>query len=202
MCLFCENCGFKSNEIKSAGKIQLFGTRIMLQVKSAKDLDREVLKSDTAGIEIPEIELQLAEGGLGGVYTTVEGLLSKLHDRLKDANPFWTGDSVNKNHSVNQDTKSLRFLEVLENLANMRIGKRFPFTLIIDDPLSNSFISPIGHSTVNDNNAQKVRSNSSTSTCSYDTNVDIVTYERTDDQNETLGLNSLRTENDQDDNML
>jgi zinc finger protein len=170
-------------------------------VKSAKDLDREVLKSDTAGIEIPDVELHLAEGGLGGVYTTVEGLLSKLHDRLKDANPFWAGDSVNKNHSIiKYEAKSLRFLTLLENLASMKSGNRFPFTLIIDDPLSNSFIGPIDHSIVN-HNAQMGRNGYSTSTRSNDSDLDIVTYERTDDQNETLGFNSFKIEHDQDINI-
>jgi zinc finger protein len=40
-----------------------------------EDLKRDLFKSETAGISIPELELELAHGTLGGVYTTVEGVL-------------------------------------------------------------------------------------------------------------------------------
>ena len=36
-----------------------------------QDLKRDVIKSDTASVEIPELELELSHGSLGGVYTTV-----------------------------------------------------------------------------------------------------------------------------------
>ena len=42
------------------------------------DLKRDLFKSETAGLAIPEIELELACGTLGGVYTTVEGILEKI----------------------------------------------------------------------------------------------------------------------------
>jgi zinc finger protein len=99
MALFCEKCGYKSNEIKGGGAIPKFGTKITLRITSEDDLAREILKSDTAGIAIPELELELDEGGLDGVYTTVEGLLEKLHDRLTKANPFGSGDSATKQHT-------------------------------------------------------------------------------------------------------
>ena len=35
-------------------------------------------QSDTAGVRIPELELELASGTLGGVVTTVEGLITKI----------------------------------------------------------------------------------------------------------------------------
>jgi zinc finger protein len=35
-----------------------------------------VLKSDSCSVQIPELELELGTGTLGGVYTTVEGLVS------------------------------------------------------------------------------------------------------------------------------
>ena len=36
---------------------------------------------------------ELGNGSLGGVYTTVEGLLVKIHKSLTDNNPFATGMS-------------------------------------------------------------------------------------------------------------
>jgi len=39
-------------------------------------LRRDVFKSDSARMMIPEIELELEYGTLGGVYSTIEGLLA------------------------------------------------------------------------------------------------------------------------------
>jgi zinc finger protein len=37
-----------------------------------------MLQSDTASVAIPELELELAAGTLGGLVTTVEGLLTNI----------------------------------------------------------------------------------------------------------------------------
>ena len=39
-----------------------------------------VYQSDTAGVKIPELDLELASGTLGGVVTTVEGLITKISE--------------------------------------------------------------------------------------------------------------------------
>lgn len=46
-----------------------------MKFENEKDLCRDVFKSDTAKLIIPEIELELGTGTLGGVYSNVEGLL-------------------------------------------------------------------------------------------------------------------------------
>jgi C4-type Zn-finger protein len=38
------------------------------------------LQSDSASVEIPELELELAPGTLGGLVTTVEGLLTNISE--------------------------------------------------------------------------------------------------------------------------
>ncbi|KAL2906562.1 Zinc finger protein ZPR1-like protein [Bienertia sinuspersici] len=35
-------------------------------------------QSDSAGVKIPEVDLELASGTLGGMVTTVEGLVTKI----------------------------------------------------------------------------------------------------------------------------
>ena len=55
--------------------------------KDPTDLHRDVLKSSTASIEIPELDFYMAPGSLGGIYTTIEGLLKQIHDKLLSANP-------------------------------------------------------------------------------------------------------------------
>lgn len=37
-------------------------------------------QSDTASVKVPELELELASGTLGGVVTTVEGLITKISE--------------------------------------------------------------------------------------------------------------------------
>jgi zinc finger protein len=57
-------------------------------VDSIPDLKRDLFKSDTCKVIIPEVELELDYGTLGGQYTTVEGLLEKIHDHLGGKNHF------------------------------------------------------------------------------------------------------------------
>lgn len=137
-------------------------------MESTEDLKRDVLKSDSAAMQIPELELELQHGTLGGytkmtlffivhtlflysvyalltsrVYTTVEGLLLKITSNLRDNNPFCFGDSSVLHHSSDEsmtDSKS-RFDEFIARLDAVASGKIFPFTLVIRDPLGNSFIS-------------------------------------------------------------
>ena len=189
MCLLCEQCGYKSNEIKGGGAIPEFGTKCELYVKDAQDLKREVLKSDTAGISVPELDLELQEGGMDGVYTTVEGLLIKMHDRLRDAQPFGMGDAAIKQHANNDGTQfsapsaeHIQYMGFLTRLKDIASGKHFPFTLIITDPLSNSFVG--SHP---DRGRQDVLS------LEGDEGLSVEEFERTEEQNESLGLNDLKT---------
>lgn len=82
MAFSCEYCGYKSTEIKQGGGISDKATKITFDVKNASDLNRDVFKSDTTYFAIPELDLELAPGTLGSVYTTVEGLIEKIHEHL------------------------------------------------------------------------------------------------------------------------
>ena len=94
MATSCEKCGFKSNEIKSAGQISDKGKKLTLSLLSTRDLSRDILKSDSCSLEIPEIELKLETGTLGGRFTTIEGLLTQVHNELKEKCMFALGDSA------------------------------------------------------------------------------------------------------------
>ena len=202
MSMVCDGCGYRSNEIKGGGGVPKYGTKITLAVDSVEDLAREVLKSDTAGVEIPEIELTLEEGGLDGLYSTVEGLLNRMHERLALTNPFGIGDSAVKQHRSNNGGEfseiapsHVKYAEFLSKLKSMAEGKILPFTLIIDDPLSNSFIGPI----VSVANALALQSEKEGNKLCYanysDSSIGIEEYTRSYDQNELLGLNDMKTEN-------
>ena len=80
-------------------------------------------------LEIPEVELELQPGTLGSVYTTVEGILDKIIEHLDANNPFGQGDSAtNKQFEI-----------FLMKLTELKEGNK-PFTIILDDPISNCFI--------------------------------------------------------------
>lgn len=73
-------------------------------------------------------------GTLGGVFTTVEGLLEKLTDHFRQNNQF-----------VDSDKEfGERIALLLKDLDEMREGKR-KFTMILVDPLAHSFIANPNH---------------------------------------------------------
>ncbi|XP_022892473.1 zinc finger protein ZPR1-like isoform X2 [Olea europaea var. sylvestris] len=90
----CDACGYRNSEVKPGGRIPLKGKKIKVHVKNIKDLNRDVIKSDTASIKIPEIDLELVSGTLGGLVTTVEGLISKISESLERVHGFTFGDSL------------------------------------------------------------------------------------------------------------
>lgn len=195
MSLHC-SCGYISNEVKPSGSISKYATKIALQIQNGEDLLREVLKSDSAGVEIPDLELELGEGGLGGLYTTVEGLLTTMFERLSQAKPFWSSDNENNALELNEtspNVRVLRFDEVLLKLRDMKEGKTFPFTLIIQDPLSNSFVGPTPKAVI-ELATQPKHENHQRYPKYIDPGIKIHEYERSSNQNEVLGLNDIKTE--------
>ncbi len=105
------------------------------------------------------------------MFTTVEGILDKICNQLEN-NPFGSGDSRDNNNIQN-------FIMKIRDLQQFR--KKF--TLIIDDPLSNCFIFPRGSTEENDLSG-----------------IIKEEYERTDEQNDQLGLNDMKVDNYEEDN--
>ncbi|KAG9410461.1 hypothetical protein AC1031_018501 [Aphanomyces cochlioides] len=166
MAFNCEHCGFKTNEVKAGGAIPPFGEHIELRVQDSSYLDRDVLKSDSACVNIPELELEMMPGSLGGLYTTIEGLLDKIRENIETGNPFAVGDSDGGRSGLKT------WLARLDELKNGA-----PFTLIIEDPLANSFIySPVG-------------------SAADDPDMKCESYERSEEENDQLGLLDMKVEN-------
>ncbi|KAJ3299695.1 nucleolar zinc-finger protein [Borealophlyctis nickersoniae] len=161
----CDSCGYRSNEVKAGGAISEKGKRITLRMTDTEDLSRDILKSETCGLSVPEAELELTAGTLGGRFTTVEGLLRQIHDELEARAPFQAGDSATSEEKV----RFSKFLDKLDEVIQM---KNPPYTLILDDPLANSYLQNIYAP-------------------DEDPNMTIEMYERTWEQNEFLGLNDV-----------
>jgi zinc finger protein len=78
---------------------------------------------------LPDIELEIGYGTIGGVFTTVEGLLEKIHNYFEESSPFVDSDQE----------LAARIFVLLQDLSEMSSGKRL-FTMIMIGP-SHSFIS-------------------------------------------------------------
>ncbi|KAJ7102543.1 zf-ZPR1-domain-containing protein [Mycena belliarum] len=162
----CDRCGYRDNEVKSGSAISDKGKRIVLKVEDREDLSRDILKSETAGLEIPEINLVLQHGTLGGRFTTLEGILEQIYEELSEK-VFASGDSSN---AEGRST----FEDFLGKLKEVKEASR-PFTLIIDDPLANSYVQNLYAP-------------------DPDPNMTVEAYDRTWEQDEELGLNDIKVE--------
>lgn len=131
MSFSCPECGFKNSEIQSAGEIQQRGSRYVLKVTRKEDLNRQLVKSDTAVVQIEEIELEIPAGR--GQLTNVEGILSMVKEDLEQGQKERKAASPEIYEKINR---------IIENLAHLADGSRLPFTISIDDPAGNSSIEP------------------------------------------------------------
>jgi zinc finger protein len=176
MAFVCQKCGFRNNEVKGGGPISSVGHRLTLSVPSKKDdpesfkqdMSRDVVKSTTAGLLIPELELEVTPGSLGGMYTTVEGLLTTARDRLMEGDlASMSGDSAMPERLTKFDEFERKFDQILNG--------ELPFTFIINDPLANSYIySPTAPEP--------------------DPRLKTEEYIRDEEQNEEFGLSDMKTE--------
>uniref|UniRef100_A0A2K5R0X6 Zinc finger protein ZPR1 n=1 Tax=Cebus imitator TaxID=2715852 RepID=A0A2K5R0X6_CEBIM len=162
----CENCGHRTNEVKSGGAVEALGTRITLHITDPSDMTRDLLKSETCSVEIPELEFELGMAVLGGKFTTLEGLLKDIRE-LVTKNPFTLGDSS----SPGQAEKLQEFSQKMDQIIEGNMKAHF----IMDDPAGNSYLQNVY--APEDDPEMKVER-----------------YKRTFDQNEELGLNDMKTE--------
>ncbi|XP_042444381.1 zinc finger protein ZPR1-like [Zingiber officinale] len=163
----CDLCGYRSSELKAGGEIPERGKRITLSVQNFEDLSRDVIKSDMASVKVPELELELSSGTLGGMVTTVEGLITQISENLERVHGFSLGDSTD-------DWKRNKWQDFKSRLS-MLLSLEKPWTLIVDDALSSSFVSFV------------------TDSLEDDKQLSVEEYERTWEQNEELGLNDMDT---------
>jgi zinc finger protein len=170
MCIVCDHCGYKDAEVKTSGAIAAQGKRITVHVtpENAMDiLQRDVLKSPDCHVAVPEIGLELNRGTLGGIYTTVEGLLSQTRDQLREVSShFFSGDSASPEARKKFEDF---FAEIEQALAG-----ELAFTMVMSDPTAGSWVYNPKHPVP-------------------DPAVEVELYERTEEENEELGLNQMYT---------
>lgn len=175
MSTVCEDCGYRSNDVKTGGEVPARGKRITLHVKDEVDLARDILKSESCALECPELELSVNPGTLGGRFTTVEGLLTQvrgdLHSQIfQDGAEGSGGDSFASEEKAKWD----RFFEGLDAAIK---GDR-EFSIVLVDPLASSYVQSLA-----DDPRQP------------DDRMTIEEYDRTHEEEEELGLNDMKVEN-------
>jgi len=168
MATTCDVCGARTNEVKVGGGISEKGRRISLRVTDPSDLTRDVLKSETCTLKIPDLDFEAQLVSNGGKFTTVEGLLEAVKEQLLTGNPFLMGDSATSEVKAKMASFTLRLDELLT-------GKK-PFTIELDDPAGNSFIQNFY---APDPDPEMV----------------VEDYERTKEDDEFLGIDMMKTEN-------
>ena len=131
MCTTCDLCGARSNEVKSGGGMEELGKKITLNVTDPSDMSRDVLKSDTCSIAIPELDFEMGGMSVGGKFTTLEGLLTDILDQV-ERNSLWSGDAAAPDVAERMKDFKAKFEEC--------IAGKGKFTLILDDPAGNSYV--------------------------------------------------------------
>jgi zinc finger protein len=176
MSTVCELCGYRSNEVKTGGEVPEKGKKIILRVENGSvDMARDILKSESCHLECPELELNVNPGTLGGRFTTVEGLLTQVRDDLRQT-IFDVGDNAGDSLTGEQKSTWTTFFDRLDQAINGDMK----FTVILTDPLASSYVQNL---------------------CSPDDDPQISSedYERTEEEEEDLGLRDMKTENYEED---
>ncbi|XP_018535099.1 zinc finger protein ZPR1 [Lates calcarifer] len=169
----CDSCGHRTNEVKSGGATEEFGTKITLHITDTSDMTRDVLKSETCSVIIPELEFELGMAALGGKFTTLEGLLKDIKDLIVSKNPFICGDSC----VTDRVQKLSEFGEKIDKI----IAGEMDVHVVLDDPAGNSYLQNVYAP-------------------DPDPEMTAEKYTRSFEQNEDLGLNDMKTEGYQEEN--
>ena len=156
------------------------GTAYTVRILSRKDLDRQLVKSSTCTVVIPEYELTIPPGK--GQLTTVEGLIRDVVTDLSADQPLRRIQAEEAYKKIERMLTAFRAIlgeteddDEVDGEANGPVEKASakdlpmePFTVKLDDPAGNSFVEFVGSMA--------------------DPKWNLRTYKRTREQNIVLGL--------------
>lgn len=168
----CESCGYKTNDVKTGGEIPSLGQRLFLEVLEPADLRRDILKSETCNLKIPECKVEVQPGTMGGRFTTVEGLLTQVRDDLRGS--IFDDDDVSKSGGDSMTAKNKTAWTNFFSDLDRAIRGDMKFSIIMEDPLANSYIQ-------------------SMTAPMPDPQLKAENYERSPEEEEDLGLLDMRT---------
>jgi len=129
---------FDSEELIASGKIPPKGKKVTFCGKG-EDVERTVMKSDTAILSIPELDLQIPAGNPR--FATIKDFLLETKNNLEKSSSYFT--------MPKQQLKFQSFFSTIEKILD---GQE-KVTIILDDPLGNVFIE----SRPGDDNDKKIQ---------------------------------------------
>ena len=173
MSTVCDQCGYRSNEVKTGGEVPEKGRKITLRVEGPTDLGRDILKSESCALECPELNLSVNPGTLGGRFTTVEGLLTQVKDDLHQQ-IFDVGDDAGTGGDSLESGARGKWKEFFDGIGEAIKGER-KFTVVLKDPLASSYVQNLCFPAA-------------------DPQIETEDYERTAEEEEDLGLSDMNTE--------
>ncbi|KAL9278017.1 hypothetical protein ACSQ67_024759 [Phaseolus vulgaris] len=137
---------------------------------------------DLASVKVRKLTWRWQAEPLGGIVTTVEGLITRISESLERVHGFTFGDDLDENSRSKWIDFKARLNKVLDPtflsafFHCMRLlSLEEPWTLILDDALANSFVAHSVDDTKEDNQLA------------------FEDYERSWEQNEELGPNDMDT---------
>lgn len=80
----CPHCGFHNNEVQSASAIAEKGNKQTCHISACEDLNRQVVVSEHATVNIEELSLEMPANRKKGYLNTVEGILKSIITDLKE----------------------------------------------------------------------------------------------------------------------
>lgn len=85
MAFECPHCHYRSNELQQAAAVAVGGSIYTCKVSTKADLNRQLVKSDSAVVKFPEADFEIP--AQRGHLTTIEGLLQTVIDDLSSDQP-------------------------------------------------------------------------------------------------------------------
>ncbi|CAL1714824.1 unnamed protein product [Somion occarium] len=196
----CEACGYRDNEVKSGSAISPQGKRITLKVEDRDDLSRDILKVSPIRLflRVACVLISLLFRANPPVCRYPRSILCSSPVRSEAGSPPWKVSSIRCTRNFQRRSFPMRRSATVPSRISFRGSSRYatlhetliivmltfvlqvktaeqPFTVILDDPLANSYIQSLYAP-------------------DPDPNMTIESYDRTWEQNEALGLNDMKVE--------
>ena len=136
MSFACPHCHYQHSEVQPASEIQDRGRRFTLaldhtnQADAQRDLNRQLIKSESASLSLPSIDFSIAPTKTRGDINTVEGVLGNIIDSLQVDQP---------NRALQDAATHDKIGALIETLQAMKEGEA-SFALVLEDDSGNSYI--------------------------------------------------------------
>lgn len=135
MSFACPHCHMRSAEVQPANDLSEKACKVTITVPGPSDpaatradLNRQVIKSETGSIGIPDLEFEIPPNTKRGDINTVEGVLTNIADSLAADQP---------NRELADAETAAKIQTIIDRMRRFAAGEE-SFTFVIDDLAGNS----------------------------------------------------------------